>query len=111
MFSNCKITVLRRSLDHELISEFLDSTYAGMTPCERYGDGQEFVVDRLFDIPDGFCPWAWADIRHVLMRVASGGDMPGMRQKGVEVAGCSDWFRPVLFKIERIESLAKSNDT
>ena len=103
MFSKCRITVLRRSLDQELISEFVDSTYAGMEPCEAFEDGQEFIVDELFGPPEGFCVWAWADIRHVIARVASGGDLPGMRRKGVEIAGCTDWFRPVLFKIERIE--------
>jgi len=106
MFSDCRITVLRRSLDRELIAEFLETSHADIPPCERFTEGQQFVVDRLFDMPEGFCPWAWADIRHVLLRVAAGGDMPGMRQKGVEVAGCSDWFRPVLFKIERINDPA-----
>jgi len=103
VLSKCRVTVLRRSLDQELIVEFLDSTYADMKPCESFSDGQEFLVEKLFRPPDGFCSWAWADIRHVIARVASGGEMPGMRRGGVEIAGCTDWFRPVLFKIERVE--------
>jgi uncharacterized repeat protein (TIGR04076 family) len=111
MLSNCKITVLRRSLDRELIKEFRDPSYADTPPCENFTVGQEFLVDQHFGIPEGFCPWAWADIRHVILRVACGGDMPGMRHKGVEVAGCTDWFRPVLFKVERIEAREESNDS
>jgi len=31
------------------------------------------------------------------------GDIPGMRQGGTTITGCRDWFRLVLFKIERLE--------
>jgi uncharacterized repeat protein (TIGR04076 family) len=37
------------------------------------------------------------------MRVACGGEMPFLREPGVEIAGCTDWFRPVLFKVERLD--------
>jgi uncharacterized repeat protein (TIGR04076 family) len=95
--------VLRRGLDRELIAEFITDECAGMVPCEIFEVGQEFVIEKIHEPPAGFCPWAWADIRHVIARVAAGGSLPGMRKEGVEIAGCTDWFRPVLFKIERIE--------
>ena len=101
--SKCRITVLRRNLDSDLIAQFIDDDYADMVPCEIFRDGQEFIVEQVHQPPEGFCPWAWADIRHVIIRIAAGGDFPGMRKKGVEIAGCTDWFRPVIFKIERIE--------
>jgi uncharacterized repeat protein (TIGR04076 family) len=101
--SKCKVTVLRRGLDRELIAEFISDEYAEMGRCEALRDGQEFIVEQVDRPPDGLCPWAWADIRHVIARVAAGGDLPGMRRQGVEIAGCTDWFRPVIFKIERIE--------
>ena len=101
--SKCRITVLKRNLDRDLIAQFIDDDYADMAPCEIFRDGQEFIVEQIHQPPEGFCLWAWADIRHVITRVAAGGDFPGMRKKGVEVAGCTDWFRPVIFKIERIE--------
>ncbi len=103
MFSRCKITVIRRSLDAELIRDYLDDEHADMGQCDNFSDGQEFIVDRVFSIPEGFCSSAWADIRHVILRVASGGNIPGMRHPGVEIASCSDWFRPVIFRIERVE--------
>lgn len=103
MPSRCKITVLRRSIDRELISDYLDEKYSDMGPCDSFTDGQEFIVDQIHAPPDGFCTWAWADIRHVIARVACGGEMPGMREAGVEVATCTDLFRPVLFRIERFD--------
>lgn len=30
-------------------------------------------------------------------------DMPGIKQRGTVITGCTDWFRPVIFKVERIE--------
>jgi uncharacterized repeat protein (TIGR04076 family) len=101
--SKCKITVLRRGLDRELISEFLDESCGDMKRCGTFEDGQEFIVDEVHTPPDGFCSWAWADIRHVITRVAAGGDFPSMRSAGVAVACCTDLFRPVVFKIERME--------
>lgn len=103
MLSRCRITVIRRSLDRELIDEYLDSEHADMGRCGNFEEGQEFIVDSAFAMPEGFCPSAWADIRHVALRVASGGKMPGMRHEGVEIGSCSDWFRPVIFRIERVE--------
>ena len=103
MIYPCKVTVIRRSLDKELISEYLDPKYGDTGPCDLFSDGQEFIIDKLWEAPEGFCQSAWADIRHEIMRVATGGDMPGMRQPGVEIASCHDWFRPVIFQIERIE--------
>jgi uncharacterized repeat protein (TIGR04076 family) len=101
--SKCRITVLRRTFDRELIAQFIDDGHADMAPCEVLRDGQEFIVEQFHQPPEGFCSWAWADIRQAILRVAAGADFPWMRERGVEIAGCSDWFRPVIFKIERIE--------
>ena len=103
MVSRCKITVIKRTLDVELISEFLDEKRGSLKPCEACADGQEFIVTELYSPPKGLCPWAWADIRQAVARVATGGQLPGLRMEGVEIAGCTDWFRPVIFKIERID--------
>jgi uncharacterized repeat protein (TIGR04076 family) len=103
LVAHCKITVLKRTLDVELISEFLDEKRKDLKPCEACGDPKGYIVTDLFNPPKGFCNWAWADIRHAVARVATGGQMPGLRMEGVEIAGCTDWFRPVIFKIERID--------
>jgi len=103
---NCRITVLKRTLNQDLVDEYMDEDYKPLARCDRFYDGQEFLLEGwegLSDLPEGFCPWAWADIRHDLLRIMSGGGMPGVKQPGTTIAGCTDWFRPVIFKIERSE--------
>jgi uncharacterized repeat protein (TIGR04076 family) len=98
----CKITVLKRMLNKELAKEYLDTEDEVVT-CDQLSDGQEFMVDEAFQMPEGFCLSAWADIRHDIMIVSAGGDLPWMKQRGTVITGCTDWFRPVIFKVERIE--------
>ena len=103
----CKITVLRRNVNQELIEEYLEDKYKSIGACECFQEGQEFVLESEADfqqVPQNFCDWAWADIRKDIFTVASGGNMPGMKQKGILITGCTDWFRPVIFKVERIEN-------
>lgn len=103
---NCKITVIKRTLNKDLIDEYLDDTYKGINICERFQDNQEFILEgdtALSQPPKNFCAWAWADIRKDIITIAVGGNTPGMKQAGTAISGCSDWFRPVLFKIERID--------
>lgn len=98
----CKITVLKRTINQDLIDEYLADEHQEMGLCEAFTDGQEFVLERPWELPEGFCAWAWADIRKEILALAYGGDMPGIREPGTAIAGCSDWFRPVIFKIERL---------
>ena len=100
--SKCKITVLKRTVNQDLADEYLDDT-EGFGPCECFGDGQEFVVEHSFKMPENFCPWAWADIRKDIMTVATGGNWPGINRRGTVIVGCTDWFRPVIFRVERME--------
>ena len=102
----CKITVLKRTLNQDLIDEYMEEAYQGTGKCERFSEGEEFLIDPI-DVPEEFynrCPWAWADIRKEIITVAMGADVPGVKQPGVILAGCSDWCRPVIFKVERVEN-------
>ena len=100
----CKITILKRRINRDLIKEYLIDKYHDIGPCERFEDGQEIIIDpSLAKVPAGFCDWAWADIRSDIMTIAAGGNIIGMKKKGTIITGCSDWFRPVIFKVERIE--------
>ena len=57
----CRITVVKRTLNHDLIEEYLADEYSGLGPCESFSDGQEFVLEgfeELASVPEGFCPWA-----------------------------------------------------
>jgi uncharacterized repeat protein (TIGR04076 family) len=99
----CKITVLKRCLNKDLIETYLDDEYRNIGPCEIFKDGQVIIIDDYSTVPEGFCASAWADIRKDLMAVAMGANMPGIKAPGTLIVGCTDWLRPVIFKIERIE--------
>ncbi len=99
--AKCKITVLRRSLDQELADQYLD--VERIVPCEQFKDGQEFIVDHPFYMPKEFgCSSAWADLRSDVMLIASGGNLSWIKPRGTAISACSDRFRTVFFKIERI---------
>ena len=101
---NLKITVLKRTLNQDLIDKFITDEYKGMTKCEKFEDGQEIIIDpNTATVPEGFCDWAWADIRQEINLIASGGNIMGMNEEGATIASCSDWARPVYFKIERMK--------
>ena len=99
-----KITVLKRTFNQDLVDAYLEDAHRLQGPCECFKEGQEFIVDAS-EAPGEFCnrcPWAWADIYKAIVNVAAGANTIGAKQPGFVIAGCSDWFRPVIFKIERL---------
>ena len=105
--NNVKITIIKINVDTDLAREYLIDEYKDISACEIFKKGQEFIINgynELIKIPDGFCPSAWADIRKDQATIMQGAETPWMKQNGVTIVGCSDWFRPVIFKIERIQS-------
>jgi uncharacterized repeat protein (TIGR04076 family) len=97
-----KITVLQKSFNAELVKEYFKAG-TGYGACDQFQVGQEFVTDQPWSPPAGFCTWAWADLRGEIMAIVAGGDLPWMKEGGVAIAGCTDVFRPVIFKIERVK--------
>jgi uncharacterized repeat protein (TIGR04076 family) len=87
-----KISVLRRDFEKEFV-EKLKTGPKG--PCTRFSDGQEFTVTSQWSLPEKFCEWAWADIRIYIPMV--------LGQGNPIAACCTDGFRPVFFKLERID--------
>ena len=87
-----KITVLKRGFEKEFV-EMLKTGPKG--PCTRFTDGQEFTITSQWAMPAKFCEWAWADIRTYIPMVLGQGNP-------IAVC-CTDGFRPVFFKLERIE--------
>jgi hypothetical protein len=49
----CKITVLKRLLNQDLVEEYLD-VEGEFVACERFSDGEEFMVEQAFQMPEGF---------------------------------------------------------
>ncbi len=97
MNADVKITVLKRLLHEDLLKENADFMWE---PCERLKVGQEFISSGV-NMPEGFCSWAWADIQKYVMTLARGGNFRGVKP-GTYITCCTDGFRPVIFKVERI---------
>lgn len=97
-----KITVIKKNRFDELISQ-----YAGdiIDVCSYFSEGQEFYCDGLDDVPHGFCAWAWADIqRDVAMITFGAHPEPVLKAPRSIISCCTEGLRPVVFKIEYIDS-------
>ena len=92
----CKVTVLKRSVQQEFADRYRNGQ---VKQCDQFKDGQEFTVTQPWSAPEGFCQWAWADIRTYVSANFHGGSLP-------TVACCTDGFRPVFFRIEHSEPKA-----
>lgn len=98
-----KITMVKK-LDRDVIHA--DSrpgcSCKGPPVCPLCDEGQEFVAD-MKTVPAGFCPGAYADLFRFITGLEAGADYPWMNEPGVVLACCNDGFRPVIFRLERIE--------
>jgi uncharacterized repeat protein (TIGR04076 family) len=99
-----KITVVKR-LNRDIIHADSQPGCSSKGPpvCPLFREGQEFVTD-MKSAPAGFCPGAYADLFRYITGLEAGADYPWMNEKGVVLAACNDGFRPVIFRLERIES-------
>jgi len=100
-----RITVVKRTLNKEEIDTYTEP-YRGKPwdRCDIVHEGQQWVTDGR--MPEGFCSFAWADILQYVLVLARGGNFVGV-SPGTFVTCCTDGFRPVIFKVERIEGEAK----
>jgi uncharacterized repeat protein (TIGR04076 family) len=87
-----KISVLKRGFEKEFVEQLKTGPKG---PCTRFSEGQEFTVTSQWSMPEKFCEWAYADIRAYIPMVIGQGNP-------IAVC-CTDGFRPVYFKIERID--------
>lgn len=100
-----KITVMKRIANQDLAKEYRKAEYNRRypVPCNQFEDGQEFILEDMGTPPQGFCAWAWVDIHRDIVRVMSGGSNGALKQEGTTITCCTDGFRPVVFKIERVD--------
>ena len=91
-----KITVLKRLFHQDLVQQYTSNPEA-WGPCQHFQEGQEFVVSKEtpWEVPPGFCGWAWADIEKLVYGMARGGN-------DVFVTCCTDGYRPVIFGLEKM---------
>ena len=99
----CRITVLRRTINRDLMDDYLREGRGKSERCQVFREGQEILIEGFPLRPDGFCDWAWADIHKDIMAVMFGGNYPWIRQPGTAITCCTDGLRPVIFKVERVE--------
>jgi uncharacterized repeat protein (TIGR04076 family) len=90
----CKITVLGKAFNEDLYRQY---PYGAASPCGRLEEGQVFITDNRWDPPEGFCQWAWGDLRPMIQSIHTGHPV-------VMISCCTDGLRPVTFKLERIEA-------
>lgn len=100
-----KITVLKRCLNADLAEKLSDSV---IKPCDVFEEGQEFIGG--LNMPEGFCAWAWSDISKMVVSLMAGAQFDRglfnnwMKSDNTAIACCTDGFRPVVFKLERIDT-------
>lgn len=87
-----KITIVKRNYEKQLVDQLKTGPKSA---CTRLADNQEFTVKSQWAPPEKFCEWAWADIRTYIPMVLGSGNP-------IAVC-CTDGFRPVFFKLERID--------
>lgn len=97
--ADVKITVVRRTSNKELLEKYASGEVE--PECERFKTGDEFIVKDL-KMPEGFCSWAWADIQRDVAVLTLNGNFFWVKEKGVGFSCCTDGFRPVVFKLERL---------
>ncbi len=93
-----RITVLKKHFHKEFIKKYAASP-ENWTECEHFEIGQKFITSKEapWEMPEGFCGWAWADIQKLIYGMARGG-------QDVFVTCCTDGYRPVIFRLEKVKN-------
>lgn len=99
--SSLKITVVRAFTPEEVFGQQYKNAFDEIVQKCHLEEGQSWVCDG-YRMPEGFCAWAWEDLRKDRYLLTFGGDIPDT-ENGVVFVSCSDGKRPVVFKLERID--------
>lgn len=102
--SKVKITVIKKFSPIDVFGhEIYSSAGKKITECRAFDLGQEFFVDSINNMPEGFCSWAWRDIYKDLSVLCFNGNFSNEYHKeGTQHTSCSDGRKPVCFELERI---------
>jgi len=105
--SKVKITVERMLSTFDVFGDNheKDTINGFQTKCTKFQIGQEFIVEKDLEMPKGFCGWAWDDIKRDVVVLCFGGHLPWIKEGlSVTYSCCTDGLRPVIFRLEKIES-------
>ena len=98
-----KITVLRKEFYPEYADAYLTEGRE-VGPCPLLEAGDTFVFEGGAQMPEGFCPWAWADIYNSVSALAAGASYsPWNNREGQTIVCCTDGIRPVVFELHAME--------
>ncbi len=100
-FHKCKVTVVKKGCNMEVVNSYVKHP-ENFSICDRVKENQEFIITNPYEMPKGICAYAWADIRPQILAIASGSTFDFLKDENSTLAACTDLFRPVIFKIERI---------
>ena len=99
-----KITVLKTLNGKDIYGENLPVTPNYPLVCDVFNEGDEFIIDDTGEKPEGFCQWAWDDLTRMILILQYDGNSPFIEEDGTFLGCCTDAVRPVIFKLERLES-------
>ena len=99
-----KITVLKKLYHEDLVDAYLlPEKKASYPPCYRFNEGDVFIVDG-FEMPAGFCPWAWIDLYRGISTLANGplvNDWYSYEDR--RILCCTDGVRPVIYELALLD--------
>jgi uncharacterized repeat protein (TIGR04076 family) len=97
-----KITIFKKFSPEDVFGYEVKLLSGGKVPLCGLPE-REYIVDHQFEMPDDFCGKAWQDMSRELALLWYGID-PEYTEHNVVYTTCTDGVRPVVFKIERLES-------
>ena len=98
-----RITVVKRLNFDEIHADSDVGCTPNMDPvCPRFEEGQEFMCEPG-KIPEGFCRGAFVDIFRAIAELQHGVNYPWVKEPGQTLVCCTDGFRPVVFRLDRME--------
>lgn len=98
----CRITVLKCMHHEELASQY----YSKTPICERFHEGQEFIVDQnsmsgFWHLMGGrFCAEAWSGVSTYVDTVLQGGTFGNPDGSVYKIVSCPHGIHPVIFRVE-----------
>ncbi|MGE5706782.1 MAG: TIGR04076 family protein [Bacteroidota bacterium] len=97
-----RLTILKKLRVEEIHGEYAKASIPVV--CPKGEVGQEYL-SKNGEIPERFCPGAWEGLKGKVAQLASGQESPYVKQEGVAIHSCNDGLHPVIFKLERIQSI------
>ncbi len=100
--AKCSIEVIKKTVNKD-IQDMYANTDIVDGECTWFQVGDKFIYEQGGTFPEGFCPWAWADLHREIEGTCLGADFHWVKGDGTMISCCTDGFRPVVFRIQRIE--------